>query len=134
MTSTPAGEDRGIHVSGHASFTGNAQTGDNSTAEFVAHAPARAEDEEPEEVVRLRAAVEELRARIRALDPAELPDTEGSAAESALAEVEDSLPGADEAGQGRVRNAIFTVIGALASVASLSESVRALREAAAPWF
>ncbi|MFH9617252.1 DUF5955 family protein [Streptomyces pratensis] len=124
--------DRSVHIGG--AVHGNVQTGDNSTAEFVAHAPARAEDEEPEEVVRLRAAVEELRARIRALDPAELPDTEGSAAESALAEVEDSLPGADEAGQGRVRNAIFTVIGALASVASLSESVRALREAAAPWF
>ncbi|MEV0021403.1 DUF5955 family protein [Streptomyces atroolivaceus] len=132
MTSTPAGEDRGIHVSGHGTFTGNAQTGDHSRAEYVSHAPA-AEDEVSDEVVRLREAVEALRDRIRALDPAELSAAEGSAAESALAEVEDASLPADEAGQGRVRNAIFTVTGALASVASLSESIRALRDAAGPW-
>ncbi|MFE5241026.1 MULTISPECIES: DUF5955 family protein [unclassified Streptomyces] len=132
MTDTPAGEGRGIHVSG--TFTGNAQTGDNSTAEYVSHAGGAVGAVESAEIVQLREAVEALRARIRDLGPDELSAAEGTAAESALAEVEDALPSTDEAGQGRVRNAIFTVSGALASVASLGESLRALREAAAPWF
>lgn len=133
MTDTPAGEGRGIHVSG--TFTGNALTGDNSTAEYVSHAGGAAGAEgDSAEVLRLREAVEALRRQVRALEPAELSSAEGTAAESALAEVEDALPSTDEAGQGRVRNAIFTVTGALASVASLGESLRALREAAAPWF
>ncbi|WP_327329599.1 MULTISPECIES: DUF5955 family protein [unclassified Streptomyces] len=132
MTGTPAGQDRGIHVSGHGTFTGNAQTGDHSSATFTSGAGA-ADAEQSAEIVRLREAVEALRARLRDLDPAELSAAEGTAAESALAEVEDALPDDGEAGQGRVRNAFFTVAGALASVASLSESVRALRDAAAPW-
>ncbi|MGW1815948.1 DUF5955 family protein [Streptomyces sp. NPDC002125] len=132
MTDTPAGEGRGIHVSG--TFTGNAQTGDNSTAQYVSHAGGAVRAAESAEIVQLREAVEALRARIRDLGADELSAAEGTAAESALAEVEDALPSTDEAGQGRVRNAIFTVSGALASVASLSESIRALREAAAPWF
>ncbi|MFJ9057299.1 DUF5955 family protein [Streptomyces sp. NPDC102409] len=134
MTSTPPGDGRGIHVSGHATFTGNAQTGDHSSAEFVSHAPGAGPEGDSDDVLRLREAVDALRVRLRALDPAELPSAEGSAAESALAEVEGALPQPDEAERGRVRNAVFTLTGALASVASLSESIRALREAAAPWF
>ncbi|MER6651059.1 MULTISPECIES: DUF5955 family protein [Streptomyces] len=133
MTGTPAGQDRGIHVSGHGTFTGNAQTGDHSSASFTGGA-GPADAGESAEIVRLREAVEALRARIRDLAPDELSAAEGTAAESALAEVEDALPDESEAGQGRVRNAFFTVSGALASVASLAESVRALRDAAAPWF
>ncbi|MFF5641271.1 MULTISPECIES: DUF5955 family protein [Streptomyces] len=133
MTGTPAGQDRGIHVSGHGTFTGNAQTGDRSSASFTG-GPGPADAGESAEIVRLREAVEALRARIRDLAPDELSAAEGTAAESALAEVEDALPDESAAGQGRVRNAFFTVSGALASVASLTESVRALRDAAAPWF
>ncbi|MFF1460856.1 DUF5955 family protein [Streptomyces sp. NPDC058330] len=134
MTSTPAGEGRGIHVSGHATFNGTAQTGDHSSAEFISRSPGTGDSGESEQVALLRQAVEELRLRVRALDPGELPSGAGDAAETALAQVEDAPAPADEAGQGPVRSAIFTLSGALASVASLSDSLRALREAAAPWF
>ncbi|MFE9725436.1 DUF5955 family protein [Streptomyces sp. NPDC005794] len=135
MTSTPAGDDRGIHVSGHGTFDGIAQTGDGSTAEYIGHAASGASDEEEsDEIARLRQAVEDLRLAVRALGPDELPSAEEEAVEAALAQVDDVPSPADEAGQGRVRNSVFLVTGALASVASLSESIRALRDAASPWF
>jgi len=114
-------------------ISGNVQTGDHSKAEYVSRAPAPGQ-EEPDEIKRLRQAVEDLRLAVRALGPDELPSAEGEVAEAALAEVDDAPPPTDEAGQGRVRSAVLLVTGALASVASLSESVRVLREAAGPWF
>ncbi|MGK5731282.1 DUF5955 family protein [Streptomyces sp. URMC 124] len=136
----PRDHARGIHV--HGTFTGNAQTGDHARAEYVHHAAASGgRDAESAGVRELRQAVEALRARLAAV-AAGSPDSAGStlpgpavqAAQSALDEVDDALPTAGEPARGRIQRAVYAVTGALASAASLAEDVRALREAAAPWF
>ncbi|MCD9194412.1 DUF5955 family protein [Streptomyces albireticuli] len=130
--STSPGGDRRVHVSGEV--TGNIQTGDHARAGFVRYEAAPGGAAETAEVRRLREAVADLRERLRALSPDELPSPAAEAAAGALDEVDDALPADGEPGLGRVRRAVFLVSGALVSVASLTEGVRALRDAAAPWF
>ncbi|MFC5148338.1 DUF5955 family protein [Streptomyces aureoversilis] len=131
----PRDHTRGIVV--HGTFSGNAQTGDRARAEYVHHAAgASGRDAEPAEVRELRQAVEALRAQLASLSAGStpLPSPALQAARSALDEVDDALPTADEPARGRIQRAVYAVAGALASAASLTEGVRALREAAAPWF
>lgn len=132
MTTPPDGSSRGIHISGGI-FTGNARTGDNSRAQYVHHAAPDSGTADSPEAARLRQAVEELRAQLRTA-AAELTPPAANAATAGLDELEDALPGPGEPEQGRIQRAIFTITGALASAASLTEAVRALRDAAAPWF
>ncbi|MBB5122929.1 hypothetical protein AF335_20355 [Streptomyces eurocidicus] len=130
--STPHGGDRRVHVSGDV--TGNIQTGDHARARFIQHGAPPGGAEEPPEVRRLRQAVADLRERLDALSPGELPAPAAEVAAGALDEVDDALPADGEPALGRVRRAVFAVSGALASVAALTEAVRSLRDAAAPWF
>lgn len=134
MTHSPAGDGRGIHISGGSTFNGNAQTGDGSSATYVHHAGDTRGPAESPEVIRLREAVEELRRQLRDIGATDLPPAAADAAVSALDEVDEALPSTDEPVRGRVQRAIFTITGALASAASLTEAVTALRDAAAPWF
>ncbi|MEU1673627.1 DUF5955 family protein [Streptomyces roseifaciens] len=133
----PREHPRGIVI--HGTFSGNAQTGDHTRAEYVHHAAGSGgRDAEPAEVRELRQAVEALRAQLASLPAgsAPLPSPALHAARSALDEVDDALPlpATDEPARGRIQRAVYAVSGALASAASLAEGVRALREAAAPWF
>ncbi|WP_058043130.1 DUF5955 family protein [Streptomyces roseifaciens] len=131
----PRDHARGIVI--HGTFSGNAQTGDHARAEYVHHAAGSGgRKEESAEVRELRQAVEALRAQLASLPAgsAPLPSPALQAAQSALDEVDDALPTADEPARGRIQRAVYAVTGALASAASLAEGVRALREAAAPWF
>ncbi|MFD7968113.1 DUF5955 family protein [Streptomyces clavifer] len=134
MTTPQDGSTRSINVSG-GTINGIVQTGDNSRADMVQHIGVPAT--ETPELAQLRQAVEELRLRLRALDPGELPAGAAADAESALAEMEEAVPAsgeADEPARGRVRRAFYAVSGALASVAGLAEAVESLRAASAPWF
>ncbi|MEU1819990.1 DUF5955 family protein [Streptomyces roseifaciens] len=133
----PREHTRGIVI--HGTFSGNAQTGDHARAEYVHHAAGSGgRDAESAEVRELRQAVEALRAQLASLSAgsAPLPSPALQAAQSALDEVDDALPlpATDEPARGRIQRAVYAVSGALASAASLAEGVRALREAAAPWF
>ncbi|QLE75193.1 hypothetical protein FGW37_29530 [Streptomyces rectiverticillatus] len=133
----PRDHTRGIVI--HGTFSGNAQTGDHAGAEYVHHAAGSGgRDAESAEVRELRQAVEALRAQLASLPTGSsgggLPSPAVQAAQAALDEVDDALPTADEPARGRIQRAVYAVTGALASAASLAEGVRALREAAAPWF
>ncbi|MEH6377832.1 DUF5955 family protein [Streptomyces sp. KLMMK] len=131
----PRDHTRGIVI--HGTFSGNAQTGDHARAEYVRQAAGSGgRDAESAEVRELRQAVEALRAELASLSAgsAPLPSPALQAAQSALDEVDDALPTTDEPARGRIQRAVYAVSGALASAASLAEGVRALREAAAPWF
>ncbi|ARZ71926.1 DUF5955 family protein [Streptomyces sp. HU2014] len=130
--STPQGGDRRVHVAGQV--TGNIQTGDHARAEFVQEGAASGGAAETPEVRQLRRAVADLRECLRALAPDELPPAAAEEAAGALDELDDALPADEEPGPGRVRRAVFMVSGALASAAALADGVRALRDAAAPWF
>jgi hypothetical protein len=113
--------------------TGNVQTGSHAQARFVHNETAPAAPAEPPEVRHLLAAVEALRDRLGAAAPVELHADDVRIAEEALDEV--AAAGTDgEPEPGRVRRAMATVTGALASAAGLAQAVAAVRDAARPWF
>ncbi|AXI80048.1 DUF5955 family protein [Peterkaempfera bronchialis] len=136
MTTTPdehaGGAGGAIHIAG--SVTGNVQTGSHARAEYTRYGGGGAGAAETAAVRQLLAAVEALREQLRAADPAALPGGAAQAAEAALEEVAEAAPGTGEPERGRIQRAVFTLTGALASAAGLAEAVRALRDAAAPWF
>lgn len=136
MTTTPennAGESGGIHITG--SVTGNVQSGANARATYVQHGSVtNAPTGLSPEAQQLLAAVETMREQLRERQD-EVPDAAAQAAQAALDDAEDAVSEPDaEPDPGRIQRAIFTVTGALATVAGLATAVQALREAAAPWF
>ena len=120
-----------IHITGD--MTGNVQTGSHAEARFVHNEAAAAAPAESPEVRQLLAAVEALREQLGAAGPTELHADDVRIAEEALDEV--AAAGADGRPEaGRLRRAVATLTGALASAAGLAQAVATLREAARPWF
>jgi hypothetical protein len=120
-----------IHITGD--MTGNVQTGSHARARFVHNEGAAAAPAESPEARQLLAAVEALREQLGAADPAELHADDVRIAEEALEEM--AAAGADGPPEpGRLRRAVATLTGALASAAGFAQAVATLREAARPWF
>lgn len=121
-----------INITGNV--TGNVQSGDNNEALYIDNGPTAGTAEPSEEARQLLAAVEALREQLRAAEAAsELHSADARIAEEALTEVEEAGQ-ASEPEPGRVRRAVATLTGALASAAGLAQALEALRSAAAPWF
>jgi hypothetical protein len=121
-----------INITGNV--TGNVQSGDNNEALYIDNGPTAGPAEPSEEARQLLAAVEALREQLRAAEAAsELHSADARIAEEALTEVEEAGQ-ASEPEPGRVRRAVATLTGALASAAGLAQALEALRSAAAPWF
>ncbi|WP_030269112.1 DUF5955 family protein [Streptomyces sp. NRRL B-24484] len=118
-------------------MTGIVQSGSGSHAVYHQGAAGEAAAESPG-ARRLLEAVEALRAELRAFAgarPDGLSEQEAQLAEEALDEVASAAPAPGAAPDGtRLRRAVATVTGLLASATGLAAAVAALTAAAAPLF
>ncbi|MFE6050948.1 hypothetical protein ACFQ6N_09345 [Kitasatospora sp. NPDC056446] len=130
----------GISITGNV--TGIVQSGSRARAEFT-HRQTVPEQGEAPEPRALLAAVDALRAGLRALPPGELPSAAAEAAGQALDEVAEAsagtgtgpaVAGVGDSGGDRIRRAVYTLTGALGAATTLAEALQALTAAAAPWF
>ncbi|MFJ2810593.1 DUF5955 family protein [Kitasatospora sp. NPDC087271] len=124
-------DGHGISITGNV--TGIVQSGSHARAEYTHQQTAPTPGEAPE-LRALLAAADALRERLRALAPDELPPAAAEVAGQALDELAAAAPEGRQPDGGRVRRAVFTLTGALGAAAALTEGLRALTSAAAPWF